>query len=122
MPKGILKYVQVLNVVRVDDKDLKEHLIKSYELDGINVDDEMLRRNPNAKQKVIFISSSSKQRVLIEGSAQFSDSEEKIDNWIYCGNLFYVRNINGKYQFSQYLAYNTETKKTEGLWDEEVYK
>lgn len=122
MPKGIPKYVQVLNIVDIKDNNLKDHLIKSYELDGVLVDNEMLRRNPNAKQEIIFITSTSKNKVMIEGSSQFEGNKEEIGNWIYCGNLFYVRKINDKHQFAQYLAYNTESRETEGLWDSEVYQ
>jgi len=119
MPKNIPKYVQVLNRVPDPDNKLKEHLIKAYELDGVLVDKEMARLNPNAKTKVICVTSRHAKKVVMAGAEEFEGRNQKLGHWIYCGNLYYVRKLGEEYEFAQYLRYNTETKKTEGLWDAE---
>lgn len=120
MPKGIPKYVQVLNKVEVLDDKLKEHLIKAYELDGIQIDDDMKRRNPNAKERVICISVKA-PKVMMAGAEEFGAKDEKMGHWVYCGNLYYVRKLTDDYEFAQYLAYDTENKETVGLWDAREY-
>jgi len=122
MSKGIPKYVQVLNRSE-PEKDEKEHLIKVYELDGVQIDDEMKARNPNAKEKTIFITATKpKAKVVIDNATEFQAKDEKMNNWVYCGRLWYVRKINNKYQFAQYMTYNTESKSSEGLWDQRDHK
>lgn len=117
---GIPKYVQVLNRSE-PEKDEKEHLIKVYALDGVQIDDEMTARNPNAKQRVLFITST-KPRAVMQGAEEFQGKDEKMNHWIYCGRLWYVRKVKNKYQFAQYMTYNTESKKNEGLWDQRDHK
>lgn len=122
MPKKIPKYVQVLNRDTPPD-ELKENLIKAYELDGILPDKNMLKANPNAKQRVISITNRPpKAKVITSGSEKFDGHDEVKTDWLYCGHLWYVRKIGDEYQFARYLAYNTETKKTEDIWDEETFK
>lgn len=121
MPKKIPKYVQVLNKDTPPD-DLKDNLIKAYELDGIIIDDEMKKSNPNAKQKIISITNTPpKTKIITSGNEKFDGHSETKTDWLYCGYKWYVRKIDEEYQFARYLAYNTETKKTEDPWDESVF-
>lgn len=120
MPKDIPKYVQVLNRVKIEDENLKEHLIKVYEVDGVLIDKEMARRNPKAKQLTPFITAS-KPKVMMSGAEEFGAKSEKMSNWVYCGDLYYVRKIGKEYHFAQYLKYDTELKETVGLWDQEEW-
>jgi len=107
----IPKYVQVLNKCDPDDK-LKEKLIKMYKSGGFPIDSEMSKRNPNAKMKVIFISS------LMKKSKKFNPRNNETGYWIYCGDFCYVRFLDNKYEFAQYYKYDTDKKQCVGLWDE----
>ena len=122
MPKKIPKYVQVLNKDTPPD-ELKERLIKTHELDGIILDNDMLKSNPNAKQVIVSITNTPpRAKVLTSGSEKFDGHNESMANWLYCGYTWYVRKIDSNYQFARFLAYNTKTKKTEDPWDETEFK
>jgi len=86
----IPEYVQVLNRVADPDDDLKEHLIKSYNLDGVMIDQEMFKMNPNAKDRVICITAR-RPKVVMAGAEEFRGKDKNMGNWVYCGNLYYVR-------------------------------
>lgn len=119
MSKNIPKYVQVLS--KSDPKkEEKEHLIKAYNLDGVVVDVDMLKLNPNAKQKIVCITATPPS-VQFSGSAEFNARDEKMGYWIYCGNEWYVRKLKKEYEFSKYMAYNTKEKKIEGIWDDSKF-
>ena len=119
MPKNIPKYVQVLDRCDPEDSE-KQHLIKSYDLDGVVVDEEMLKMNPNAKQKVTCISVTP-PRVQFNNSTEFDPKDEKMGYWIYCGNGWYVRKLKKFHEFAKYMAYDTKEKKIEGMWDARIY-
>ena len=122
MPKKIPKYVQTLKQI-IPSEDIKERLIKTYDLDGIIVDKDMLKANPNAKQSVISITNTPpKAKVYTSGSENFDGHKEVKADWIYGGLMWYVRKIGDEYQFARYMVYNTKTKKVEELWDEDTFK
>lgn len=117
--KGIPKYVQTLQKLEVDDDELKHHLVKAYEVGGVLIDKDMARLNPNAKTRFPYVSVTSK---VISDTKSEINKEEAKGEWVYCGRLWYVRNIGGVYEFARYMAYNTYKRAIEDLWDEEKYK
>ena len=117
--RGIPKYIQTFE--KLDpNSDVRDHLIKAYNLGGVNVDDEMLKKNPGSKKQIPFVSVTP---IIISNKKAKLDSnnQELMDNWIYCGNGWYVRNNFDIYQFARYMSYNTETKSVEDDWDQERY-
>lgn len=117
--KEIPHYVQILKKCFPDSEELKSKLILVYNKGGIDLDKEMLRRNPNAKKRIMFVSSSIPIQTN-KTTYQIRGNEEQ-GHWIYCGNLWYVRKIEKKFEFAQYLTYNTKTKLTGDPWDEEEH-
>jgi len=116
----IPKYVQSLQKMEVEDEKLKHHLIKAYELGGVLIDKEMHKKNPNAKTRFPYISVSSK--FVSDTKSKMAGGNESKGEWVYCGDLWYVRNNEGTYEFAQYMAYNTSKRAIEDLWDEEKYQ
>lgn len=116
--KEIPHFVQILKKDIPSDA-VKSKLISCYNDGGSEVDSEMLKRNPNAKKKIMFVSSSSP--IATEPDKYRIHGDEESGHWLYCGDYWYVRKIEKKFEFAQYKIYNTKTKATEGLWDEEKY-
>lgn len=115
--KEIPHFVQVLKR-HLPPKELESELISKYNSGGVEIDKEMKKRNPNAQKKMMFISSSTP--IQTNNSKYRIKGDEEQGYWVYCGKLWYVRKIEKKFEFAQYLMYNTKTKLTEGLWDEET--
>lgn len=117
-PKGIPKKIQTLKKCDPPEENFKE-LIAIYNKGGLNIDQEMKKKNPNAKKLIPFIS--------VGDPLQVSDTKYKIrnneqrGNWVYCGDGWYVRKSE-EYDFARFLVYNTETKTYEGVWDERLHK
>lgn len=116
---GIPKYVQVLQKLDPPE-DLKEHLREVFSKDGVEIDEDMRSKNPNARTKMPFISVTA--NVVSSTKAEFDGTNESMGYWKYCGNLWYVRNNEGIFEYAQYMAYSTEKKVVEDIWDHEKYK
>jgi hypothetical protein len=119
---AIPKYLQVFKQVDDDiiDKLLKPKLIEIYEKGGCQVDTNYLKKNPNAKQKFMFVVSN--QPKMNGTKIKNFDPNSKIGYWIYCGSDYYIRKVNEKYEFGNYMAYETKSRKVVDFWDEAKFK
>lgn len=117
--KDVPHYVQVLKRC-IPSKEIESKLISVFNEGGVDIDEEMHRRNPNAQKKVQFISFSTP--IHVSNTRYRIKRIEEQGHWLYCGQNWYVRKLEKKFEFAQYLIYNTKTKLTEGLWDEEKYR
>jgi hypothetical protein len=114
------KYVQCLNKIVPEKESDRAELIDIYEDGGLDVDEAMLTKNPNAKNKIMFVASNIP--IKVNGKkATYDYKTQNLGNWVYCGNFWYVRKISDSYQFSKYMAYDTDEKITIDEWDEEKY-
>jgi hypothetical protein len=118
--KTIPKYVQTFNRISPSDQE-KKVLINIFNDGGMaEIDKEMKRRNPKAPLKIPYVAS--KSPILInKNKAKFDRKKQNIGNWIYCGNRWYVRSVDGDFGFAKFMAYNTDKRIVEDEWDEEKY-
>lgn len=110
----IPQHVQILQKLDPDD-DIKNNLISVYKSGGVLIDSDMKMKNPNAKQTIPFVSVTSE--FISNTKSKFFGTGESAGNWVYCGEGWYVRNNEGIYEFSKYMAYNTVNKRVEDIWD-----
>lgn len=117
--RGIPKYIQTFEKIYPVDS-VKEHLIKAYDLGGVDVDKEMLKKNPGSKKKIPFVSVTSVS--ITQTKSKLNQNKQEImDYWVYCGNGWYVRKNSDIFEFAKYMTYNTEKKSVEDDWDQEKY-
>lgn len=116
----IPKYVQCFNKIAPEEESERERLISVFEDGGVDVDEPMLVKNPNAKKTIIYVASN--KAIEIKGKkATYDYKSQNVGNWVYCGDFWYVRKIDDKYQFGKYMCYDTQEKITIGDWDEVEY-
>jgi hypothetical protein len=110
--KNVPKFIQTID--RQDPpKQLRGKLISCFKKGGVEIDDEMLLLNPNAKKEVPCIT--------VGGSGTKFSRKASTGQWIYCGSLWYVRKLINKYEFARFMAFNTVDKVIDDVWDQVKY-
>jgi hypothetical protein len=118
MKNVIPKYVQVFKQIDIDIISESVKLIETYEKGGCQIDESYLKKNPNAKHKFMYVIS---KHNMVTGTKVKLNPDSSIGYWIYCGNC-YVRKIEDKYEFGNYMIYDTKLRKITDSWDETKFK